>query len=204
MSESLRIESVGNSAVKGRPRRIDWESAKSLYVSGYTAVETAKQVGASLSATRKKALAEEWSKDRILAKSGHMLLTPENLQKWLPERAAKFIQACSDLLERAQNALKCEKAPKGRDQIRQEISMLKEIVPTGRALYGLDRDQPEQRQQLAIIVRGNIELAQSCTLATSMAPTEQSTVDVESVSSLNLVTGNHEDVVSGEPEKQIP
>jgi len=124
------------------------------------------------------------------------------LAPWLDARARTWIVETVTLLNKVTGRAARADIPEGWKGLREIVSLLKELIPAGRALYGLDQQKDKSTQQTAILVKVDVEAVGQT--APERLPQAQSTIDVQEVTTsshetVNQVTEEITDPLDGQP-----
>ena len=185
------------------PKLPQWDAklGKALYTKGIPMAEIAKACHVNVGTLKNWAVRKKWSTIRQLEKPE---LSPDDeatLAPWLDARARAWIIETVTLLNKVTGKAARADIPEGWKGLREIVSLLKELIPAGRALYGLDQQKDKSTQQTAILVKVDVE--QVGALAPERLPQAQSAIDVQEVTGSDQETANQlteeTDPLDGQP-----
>ena len=180
-------------------QKFDHKLAKTLYTKGIPVPEIARQLGANIGTLRTTIARKGWSKLKQAFIPERLPGDEASLAPWLDARARTWIVETVTLLNKVTGKAARADIPEGWKGLREIVSLLKELIPAGRALYGLDQQKDKSSQQTAILVKVDVESVGQ--VAPERTPQSQSAIDVEQVSGSSHETVNQ---MTGSEGAEIP
>ena len=159
--------------------------------------EIARACGVGPGTIKAWAVRKKWSSSKALTVGTDLPDDDATLAPWLDARARSWIVETVTLLNKVTGRAARADIPEGWKGLREIVSLLKELIPAGRALYGLDQKQDSKREQVALLVRGDVQVV------TGPSPGAQPAIDVEQVTTSSNETVNQmteeKDPLDGQP-----
>lgn len=179
------------------PRKCDWTIAKDLYCNGMTAKAVGEQMGVHPMTVQKRASRENWSKDRTMTRQGARVMTPTSISAYANAQMEIWVRGAIRLTQRITDLANRTTVKPDLKQLRDATAILESIVKSGRAMFNLDKQQDSKREQVALLVRGDV------TLVTGGSTEPKPVIDVQEVGSSDQLTTNQTaketDPLDGQP-----
>ena len=132
-----------------------------------------------------------------MTRQGARVMTPTSISAYANAQMEVWVRGAIRLTQRITDLANRTTVKPDLKQLRDATAILESIVKSGRAMFNLDKQQDAKREQVALLVRGDVQLV------TSGGAEAKAVIDVEQVSSSDQLTANQmtegTDPLDGQP-----